>query len=63
MPIINNYDRYFINTNKLGYYIVSDTDDGGLRMMQLCDTTRVPFGSPCHPVYSEEATFFVERKN
>ena len=63
MPIINDYDRYFINTNKLGYYIVSDTDDDGTTMMQLCDTTRVPFGYSCYPVFSEEATFFVERKN
>ena len=63
LPIINNYDRYFINTNKLGYYIVSDTDDGGTTMMQLCDTTRVPFGYSYHPVYSEETTFFVERKS
>ena len=63
MPIINDNDRYFINTNKLGYYIVSDTDDGDTTMMQLCDTTRVPFGYSYHPVYSEEVTFFVERKN
>ena len=63
LPIINDNDRYFINTNKLGYYIVSDTDDGGTTMMQLCDTTRVPFGYSYHPVYSEDATFFVKRKN
>ena len=63
MSISNYNNRYFINTNKLGYYIVSDTDDGGTTMMQLCDTTRIPFGYSYHPVYSEEATFFVERKS
>ena len=63
MPIINDNDRYFINTNKLGYYIASDTDDGGTTKMQLCDTTIVPFGYSHYPVSFEDVTFFVERKS
>ena len=59
---ISNYDnRYFINTNELGYYIASDTDDGGTTKMELCDTTIVPFGYSHYPVCSEEVTFYVER--
>lgn len=60
---ISNYDnRYFINTNELGYYIASDTDDGGTTKIQLCDTTIVPFGYSHYPVSFEDVTFFVERK-
>ena len=61
---ISNYDnRYFINTNELGYYIASDTGDGGTTKMELCDTTIVPFGYSHYPVSFEDVTFFVERKN
>ena len=63
MSISNYNNRYFINTNKLGYYIASETDDGGTTKILLCDTTIVPFGYSHYPVSFEDVTFFVERKN
>ena len=63
MSISNFNNRYFINTNKLGYYIASDIEDGGTTKMELCDTTIVPFGYSHYPVSFEDVTFFVERKS
>ena len=63
MSISNYNNRYFINTNKLGYYIASETDDGGATKILLCDTTIVPFGYSYYPVCFEGVTFFVERKS
>lgn len=61
MPIINYNNRYFINTNKSGYYSTTDVDDGDANKIHLCDTTTVPFGYSHYPVCSEEVTFYVER--
>ena len=61
MPIINYNNRYFINTNKPGYYSTTDVDDGDANTIHLCDTTTVPFGYSHYPVCSEEVTFYVER--
>ena len=61
MPIINYNNRYFINTNKPGYYSTTDVDDGDANKIHLCDTTTVPFGYSHYPVCSEEVTFYVER--
>ena len=61
MPIINYNNRYFINTNKPGYYSTTDVDDGDANTIHLCDTTTVPFGYSHYPVCSEEITFYVER--
>lgn len=61
MPIINYNNRYFINTNKTGYYSTTDVDDGDANKIHLCDTTTVPFGYSHYPVCSEEVTFYVER--
>lgn len=61
MPIINYNNRYFINTNKSGYYSTTDIDDGDANKIHLCDTTTVPFGYSHYPVCSEEVTFYVER--
>lgn len=61
MPIINYNNRYFINTNKSGYYSITDVDDGDANKIHLCDTTTVPFGYSHYPVCSEEVTFYVER--
>ena len=61
MPIINYNNRYFINTNKPGYYSTTDIDDGDANTIHLCDTTTVPFGYSHYPVCSEEITFYVER--
>lgn len=61
MPIINYNNRYFINTNKPGYYSITDVDDGDANKIHLCDTTTVPFGYSHYPVCSEEVTFYVER--
>ena len=61
MPIINYNNRYFINTNKPGYYSTTDIDDGDANKIHLCDTTTVPFGYSHYPVCSEEVTFYVER--
>lgn len=61
LPIINYNNRYFINTNKIGYCTTTDVYDGGANKIHLCDTTSVPFGYSHYPVYSEEVTFYVER--
>lgn len=61
MPIINYNNRYFINTNKPGYYSTTDVYDGDANTIHLCDTTTVPFGYSHYPVCSEEVTFYVER--
>ena len=61
MPIINYNNRYFINTNKPGYYSTTDVDDGDANTIHLCDTTTVPFGYSHYPVCSEEVAFYVER--
>lgn len=61
MSIINYNNRYFINTNKSGYYSTTDVDDGDANKIHLCDTTTVPFGYSHYPVCSEEVTFYVER--
>lgn len=61
LPIINYDNRYFINTNKIGYCTTTDVYDGGANKIHLCDTTSVPFGYSHYPVCSEEVTFYVER--
>lgn len=61
LPIINYNNRYFINTNKIGYCTTTDVYDGGANKMHLCDTTCVPFRYSYYPVCSEEVTFYVER--
>ena len=61
MSISNYNNRYFINTNKPGYYSTTDVDDGDANTIHLCDTTTVPFGYSHYPVCSEEVTFYVER--
>ena len=63
LPIINYNNRYFINTNKIGYCTTTDVYDDGANKMHLCDTTCVSFGYSHYPVYSEEVTFYVERES
>lgn len=61
-PLINFGGRFFINTEKLEEYSISDADEEGMSRLLNCDLTKVPFGYG-DAFWGDEFYFYVKRKD
>ena len=61
-PLINFGGRYFINTEKLEDYCISDENEEGMSRLLSCDLTKVPFGYG-DAFWGDEFSFYAKRKD
>lgn len=54
-------DRYFINTEKIRSYEISETSVDGMTELFKCDATEVPFGYGHCPIFDVDNFFWVKR--